>query len=217
MSFSNTLKRLRLARGLTQEKLALACGWNGQSRIANYESNSPKAREPKLSELPVIARALGVSLEELLGDNDLGDAGTGVLQSENITFRLHPQLISRTHAFLEVDRSYDLSLLTDATLFAKAYEWLAQQGEVVDSPQSFNKFLRWAAVQQSITETRTASNQPRVGRRDHLSEFADAEIVNDPFTGLLADEAEMLREQEELTRLIEERRSASGKLSTETK
>ncbi|CBA14736.1 hypothetical protein [Xanthomonas albilineans] len=39
----------------------------------------------------------------------------------------------------------------------------------------------------------------------------------DHFAGLLADEVEMLREQEELARLVQERRSASGKLSTKTK
>ncbi|WP_225562193.1 helix-turn-helix transcriptional regulator [Pseudoxanthomonas sp. PXM04] len=67
-SFAENLRALRLARKMTQEQLALACGWSGQSRIANYESTSPSAREPKVSEVPVLARALGVSIAELFGE-----------------------------------------------------------------------------------------------------------------------------------------------------
>lgn len=68
MAFSDNLKAARLAKGMTQEGLALACGWSGQSRIANYESSSPSAREPKVSEVPILARALGVSVSELFGE-----------------------------------------------------------------------------------------------------------------------------------------------------
>ncbi|WP_049887155.1 helix-turn-helix domain-containing protein [Xanthomonas albilineans] len=233
MAFSHNLKRLRQARGMTQEELALACGWGGQSRVANYESNSPKAREPKLSELSAIAEALCVSITELLTDHDLGEIGSGVRQpalisghmigdrlkdlreaagmnqpefaaiaktskqyvgrlekgynkdpnpkfielwarhfgvrmewitagklpkdagskdvqrpAEVITAsrQVDPRLLSRVHALLAIDRAYDLGNQEDAILFARAYEWLAQQGEVADSPQSFDKFLRWAAV-----------------------------------------------------------------------
>lgn len=60
---------LRQRAGLTQEQLALACGWQGQSRIANYEADKIKksAREPALDELPLLAKALSVSVAELLG------------------------------------------------------------------------------------------------------------------------------------------------------
>lgn len=68
MGFSDNLKAARLAKGLTQEALALACGWSGQSRIANYESSSATAREPRVSEVPVLARALGVTVAELFGE-----------------------------------------------------------------------------------------------------------------------------------------------------
>ena len=69
MAFSDNLKRLRLARGMTQEQLALACGWSGQSRIANYESSAASAREPKVSDVPLIASALGVAVAELFGES----------------------------------------------------------------------------------------------------------------------------------------------------
>ena len=73
MDFSSRLKIYRQRAGLTQEQLALACGWQGQSRIANYEAARDKksAREPALSELPVIAKALSVSVAELLGLPDV--------------------------------------------------------------------------------------------------------------------------------------------------
>lgn len=65
MAFHDNLRRLRLARKLTQEQLALECGWRGQSRIANYEKPT---REPNLSELKLLAQALRVSQGELLGE-----------------------------------------------------------------------------------------------------------------------------------------------------
>lgn len=67
-AFAENLRALRVARNLTQEQLALACGWSGQSRIANYESTAPGAREPKVSEVALLARALGVSIAELFGE-----------------------------------------------------------------------------------------------------------------------------------------------------
>jgi transcriptional regulator with XRE-family HTH domain len=65
MEFAANLKRLRKAAKLSQEGLALACGWSGQSRVGNYESGF---REPELAEIPVIARALGVQVGELFGE-----------------------------------------------------------------------------------------------------------------------------------------------------
>ena len=44
MAFSDNLRAARLKAGMTQEALALACGWSGQSRIANYESSAASAR-----------------------------------------------------------------------------------------------------------------------------------------------------------------------------
>jgi transcriptional regulator with XRE-family HTH domain len=64
MNFAQNLKSLRAASGLTQEQLAHACGYSGQSRIGNYESGS---REPELREIPTIAQALGVEIAALWG------------------------------------------------------------------------------------------------------------------------------------------------------
>lgn len=64
MTFALNLKRFRKAAGLTQEQLAHACGWSGQSRIANYEAGK---REPTFDDANALAHALSVSREDLLG------------------------------------------------------------------------------------------------------------------------------------------------------
>lgn len=64
MAFPDNLKRLRKAAGFTQEALALACGWSGQSRIANYEKG---IREPNFDETAALASALGVNTSDLIG------------------------------------------------------------------------------------------------------------------------------------------------------
>lgn len=65
-TFAKTLRRLRKEAELTQEQLALACGYQGQSRIANYESTGENARTPSLAEIPVLAKALHVNEAELV-------------------------------------------------------------------------------------------------------------------------------------------------------
>ncbi len=67
MTFSENLRRLRKSHGMTQEQLALTCGW-GQSRIANYESRGSSAREPSFNDIEIISRVLGVTKAELLGE-----------------------------------------------------------------------------------------------------------------------------------------------------
>lgn len=78
MKFFERLRALRTAAELTQEGLALKCGWNGQSRIANYEADPAKskktAREPEIDVLPVLARALGVPTGALVDDLDFDAA-----------------------------------------------------------------------------------------------------------------------------------------------
>jgi transcriptional regulator with XRE-family HTH domain len=64
MGFKENLRRYRVAAELTQEQLALACGFSGQSRIANYEKG---ARDPDFDDLEKLARALSVDKSDLLG------------------------------------------------------------------------------------------------------------------------------------------------------
>lgn len=62
-SFGQRLKRLRKEASLSQQKLAKACGWDSQSRIGNYETDK---REPSLSDIAIIAKALAIPESELL-------------------------------------------------------------------------------------------------------------------------------------------------------
>ena len=43
----------------------MACGWSGQSRVSNYEN---RLRTPTFADVDLLAKALGVSRPELLGD-----------------------------------------------------------------------------------------------------------------------------------------------------
>lgn len=61
------IKRLRKEKRLSQQALALACGWASQSRIGNYEKGT---RQPNLADLEKIATALDVTLPDLVAGKD---------------------------------------------------------------------------------------------------------------------------------------------------
>lgn len=68
MALHEQIKRLREQAGMTQEQLALKCGFPGQSRIGNYEAPPERKshREPSVADLKALARALDTSVVELL-------------------------------------------------------------------------------------------------------------------------------------------------------
>lgn len=66
-SLGKRIKHFREAKGWSQGELAEACGWASQSRVGNYEVDK---REPSLDDLRTIARLLGVTLFDLLGDSE---------------------------------------------------------------------------------------------------------------------------------------------------
>ena len=63
-SFSETLRRLRFERHMTQEEFAELLGTTKQN-ISRYESG---AVSPKISTAAIMADKLGISLSELTGD-----------------------------------------------------------------------------------------------------------------------------------------------------
>ena len=69
-SFSDTLRRLRFERHMTQEEFAELLGTTKQN-ISRYESG---AVSPKISTAQIIADKLGVSLSELSGETFADDA-----------------------------------------------------------------------------------------------------------------------------------------------
>lgn len=134
MAFSDNLRAARLRSGLTQEALALACGWSGQSRIANYESSAPTAREPKVSEVPLLAKALGVSIASLFGEAPAS-------QSQ----RPDPAILAQTHQFL--DRAFGtlgkvFNIEAEADLFADVYEWIVSDDRAADQ-RNLVDFAAW--------------------------------------------------------------------------
>lgn len=66
MTFAQTLKRLRLERGLSQEELAHRLGTSRQV-VSRYESGT---RVPKISTVAAFARALEVPLSALTGEEE---------------------------------------------------------------------------------------------------------------------------------------------------
>ncbi|NWA04788.1 XRE family transcriptional regulator [Pseudomonas gingeri] len=67
------IKQLRKALGMSQQALAMKCGWESQSRIGNYEKGT---RQPNLGDMEKIAHALGVSLPDLVAGKDRSEIHT---------------------------------------------------------------------------------------------------------------------------------------------
>ncbi len=82
-TFGARLAELRMARGMTQEDLGSAAG-SSQRMVAHYE-NTPDA-QPPADVLAALARALGVSADELLGLAPLSE------QVNSATYRLRRRL-----------------------------------------------------------------------------------------------------------------------------
>jgi transcriptional regulator with XRE-family HTH domain len=65
MSFAANLKRIRIARNLTQAELSALCGFRSQSRIGNYERDND--RQPRPADLKKLTKALNCSADDLIG------------------------------------------------------------------------------------------------------------------------------------------------------
>lgn len=62
MNISNRIRQKRLELKISQQALSEKCGWDSAGRVSNYENGS---RNPKASDVVVIAKALNVSPEWL--------------------------------------------------------------------------------------------------------------------------------------------------------
>jgi len=130
LPFGPRLRDLRLKAGLTQEQLAHACGWSGQSRTANYENGT---RDPAFEELPLIAAALGVTIAELFTDTEK-DSHTGSdLWPRSV--RPDPATLSTAYkvalaaAKLHLgENGLNLAKKRDAEIVADAYRLVADGG-----------------------------------------------------------------------------------------
>ncbi|WP_372174364.1 helix-turn-helix domain-containing protein [Xanthomonas axonopodis] len=147
MAFSDNLKRLRLTRGMTQEQLALACGWSGQSRIANYESSAESAREPKVSDVPLIAAALGVSVAELFGEasstSHVERLDFGTISATVTVLRNYLELMGKPVTMLE-----DEELLEIAHSVVQEFGGNAPTDKVLDLTKILADRVRGVSVEQ---------------------------------------------------------------------
>lgn len=78
MSFGKNLSRFRREKGLTQEKLVRRSGV-AISQIRRYEADKSS---PTLDVITRLAKALGVSLDELVFDRDKGIAASKLMDRE---------------------------------------------------------------------------------------------------------------------------------------
>ena len=116
MDFPARLRELRIAANLSQLDLALAMGWSGQSQVSNYENNRG---DPSFSDLPKLAKTLGVSVAELFTD-----PGTKTLLPSHVE-RINPSTLEMSiKALRRVAKNfgmeYDPEINADVT--AAAYE-----------------------------------------------------------------------------------------------
>ena len=164
MNFAARLKALRESKGMTQEALALACGWSGQSRIANYESTSPKARQPKPNEIPLIAKALGVPVAELF-ENEGGVKG----QPSHLG-RIDPTMLAESIAALRElakrqGRVYDPEkqpeLLVYAYQLREGLGTTPSTAEVIDMGAQLNERLQTAGGEDGPENGRHADSADR--------------------------------------------------------
>lgn len=91
---------LRMQKGWSQRELTNRCGWDSQSRIGNYESDR---REPSLHDLELIARALGITVKELL----FGEDGSPTAVGRITTYNDDTDLNQEDYVFVQ---RYDLKL-----------------------------------------------------------------------------------------------------------
>lgn len=63
IDIGSAIRKARMAAGINQAAVAEACGWESQGRVSNYERG---LREPTLSDLDKIAKAVRVRLVDLL-------------------------------------------------------------------------------------------------------------------------------------------------------
>lgn len=155
MAFSDNLRRIRQDRNLTQEQLALACGYPGQSRIGNYESKGKSAREPALEEIPVIADALGTSIASLFGRED---------ESQPARFDL--ATVSSALTWLDfLDAGELFSVDERAEQFTRIYKRIERDGGVVTPEFSDELKLDGAKRHSSAKGKQDAAIRPTTSPR----------------------------------------------------
>lgn len=80
MTIGTNIKTRRTELNLSQEDLARLCGWEGRSRISNYERDE---RDPNYDDIAKIAKALQCSIFDLLPEENGGENDTETTRFKN--------------------------------------------------------------------------------------------------------------------------------------
>lgn len=105
----------RKAKGLSQAKLAKACGWASQSRVGNYELDT---REPSLGDLELMASALGITVGDLLGTSAAPE------RLQNVEMALQPSRTPQTYPVISWVAAGQRSDSPDNFIPGDAEDWL---------------------------------------------------------------------------------------------
>lgn len=117
------LRDLRIKAGLKQPELAERCGWDSQSRISQYENNK---REPNLSDLDKMAKAMGVSVSDILFGEDEQPTSTGRI----VAYDNAEELDEKDYVFVE---RHDLKLSAGCGTMA----WVVHEKDPIAFRQRF--------------------------------------------------------------------------------
>lgn len=140
MDFPNRLRELRIRAGLTQEQLAQAMEWGGQSRVSNYEKGRG---DPLFSDLPKLANTLGVTVPELF------DTPGGPVTTGSHVERIDPdKLATSIEALRRVARNLEVPYdpVTHPVATAAVYELALALGEKPSQDQTIDFGARVAAL-----------------------------------------------------------------------
>lgn len=123
--------RSALRPTVSQRKLGEMCGWEGssaQARIGNYENNT---REPSISDLRTLAKALGTSVAHLVGE-ELPQAASGVADVA-ADYAVIPQYTAIAHA----GAGYDNDHIEIKGGLVFKLDWLRRMGLKVENLSTF--------------------------------------------------------------------------------
>ncbi|ENA0084943.1 helix-turn-helix domain-containing protein [Pseudomonas aeruginosa] len=118
-TLGSRIAHYRSLKGISQAKLAKACGWASQSRIGNYEKDT---REPSLDDLELIAKVLDVTVAELIGSDS---TSSGSLQ--NVEPALQPSRGPQAYPLISWVAAGGWMESCDNFLPGDAEEWLSSE------------------------------------------------------------------------------------------
>lgn len=150
MNIGGAIKSARTAVRMTQLELSVACGWESQGRVSNYEKGT---REPTLGDLEKIAKATRTTLMDLVARAagvtlHVDAAGATLTPDEEVLLSGYRSGSSRTKEAI-------LTLLNNAA--AEAAPQLAQFIGQVD-------LVRQKAVEAVLEDGQRKARASRKGR-----------------------------------------------------